>query len=319
MSVPPWEADRPLTLEVARALVRASFPQVNAASLELLGSGWEFDAFRTQDGWVFRFPRRAEGANLFEPEARVHELVSKVMPSHVAIPTVELMGEPGPGFPYKFAGHRFIPGAPADAIENVLMPVLAGEVGAMLGAVHSVPEDAARAAGVAELEIDDDGRNRWVERCLAVLPAFRNADATLDRAATWVMRQFPLIRQFGGPLRLIHHDLSPEHLIVDETGRLRGVIDWTDGILGDSARDFVFLVTWRGWSFVEQVLTAYPLAVDAAFRDRLRRSACILSVLWLAEAYERGWDVTAPAQGVRNAFERGRIAHGRRNSSPDSG
>ncbi|MGH7576372.1 MAG: phosphotransferase, partial [Longimicrobiales bacterium] len=88
-------------------------------------------------------------------------------------------------------------------------------------------------------------------------------------------------------VRFIHHDLGPEHLILDpDTGRLVGILDWTDAILGDPARDFVFLVTWRGWSLVEQVLNSYPLAVDATFRDRLRRSARVLSVLWLAEAYE---------------------------------
>lgn len=50
----------------------------------------------------------------------------------------------------------------------------------------------------------------------------------------WVARQSPLISGFDGPLRLIHHDPSPEHLIVDpQTGRQTGVLDhfssWVDG------------------------------------------------------------------------------------------
>jgi hypothetical protein len=132
MSAPPWAADRPLSLDNARALVGSSFPQIDSGSLKFLGSGWEFDAFRTEDGWVFRFPRRADGADLFDLEARVHQLVSMALPSHIALPTVELIGEPGTGFPYKFTGHRFIPGEPADAIKPGLLPVLSSEIATLL-------------------------------------------------------------------------------------------------------------------------------------------------------------------------------------------
>ncbi|MGH7575267.1 MAG: phosphotransferase family protein, partial [Longimicrobiales bacterium] len=173
-----------------------------------------------------RFPRRAESAALFETEAPVHELVSRFLPSHVAIPRVELIGQPGRGFPYEFAGHRFIPGEPADATEADLLPVLACEIGTLLGAIHAVPADLARAAGIAEATPSDEGRNQWVERCLNVLPALRGTDPRIEQAITWVMQESPLIRRFGGPLRLIHQDLSPEHLIVDpQTGRLKGVLD----------------------------------------------------------------------------------------------
>jgi hypothetical protein len=80
------------------------------------------------------------------------------------------------------------------------------------------------------------------------------------------------------------------------------VLDWTDAILGDAARDFVFLVTWRGWGFVEQVLRSYPPTPDERFRNRLRRSARVLSVLWIAEARERAMDLTGPLNAVHNAF-----------------
>jgi hypothetical protein len=55
MSDAPWAPDRPLTH---------------------LGSGREFDAYLTADGWVFRFPRQAHCARLFEPEREVHRLVA---------------------------------------------------------------------------------------------------------------------------------------------------------------------------------------------------------------------------------------------------
>ena len=59
---PPWEPDRSLTLNDASALIKQFFPAIDARHLKHIGSGWEFDAYLTMDGWVFRFPRRAEGA-----------------------------------------------------------------------------------------------------------------------------------------------------------------------------------------------------------------------------------------------------------------
>ncbi|MCJ7628254.1 MAG: hypothetical protein MUO50_07675, partial [Longimicrobiales bacterium] len=78
MTSPPRGMDRPLRPETAQAIIGECFPTVDCQDLKYLGSGWQFDAFLTVDGWVFRFPRRAWCADLFEPERRVHQLVSPV-------------------------------------------------------------------------------------------------------------------------------------------------------------------------------------------------------------------------------------------------
>ncbi len=303
MNSPAWEADRPLTLEGARVVIGACFPEVDCRKLEYLGSGWEFDAFLTADGWVFRVPRRAWCADLFESERRVHQLVSRVLPPSIAVPSVEVMGRPALGFPYRFAGHRFIKGVAADAVDPHLMPTLARGIGAALGAIHSIPEEEARAAGVVELDPEGKGRKEWLERGLERASGLRGLDVAIDPALSWVTHVSLPLPRYEGPLRFIHHDLDPQHLTVDsKTGQLTGILDWTDAILGDSARDFVVLVTWRGWSFAEEVLRSYRLSLDEGFRERLRFMACLLSVIWLAEAHERGSDVAKGIEWVSNAF-----------------
>ena len=112
----------------------------------------------------------------------------------------------------------------------------------------------------------------------------------------------PLSRN-EGPLRFIHHDLTPDHVLVDpKTGQLRGILDWTDAILGDPARDFAGLAAYRGWSFAEEVLQGYSLPVDKGFQERMRFMARLLSVIWLANAEVQGKDVDKPIEWVRNAF-----------------
>ena len=302
MVSPPWEADRHLTLEGARTVIGARFPEVDSRTLEHLGSGWEFDTFLTADGWVFRFPRRAWCEAHFESERRVHDLVSRVLPSSTAIPTVELVGQPTEGFPYRFAGHRFIQGVPADTLSPGLEQTLAGELARALHAIHSIPEEEARAAGVAELELDE-GRLEWLERGLKHASQLRGLDPAIEPALKWAGKVTLPPPQYEGPLRLIHHDLSPEHLIVDpNTGRLVGILDWTDAILGDPARDFVVLVTLHGWDFAGMALSEYRMPVDEGFWNRLRFMARLLSMIWLANAGVQGSDLVKPTRCVRNVF-----------------
>ena len=40
---------------------------------------------------------------------------------------------------------------------------------------------------------------------------------------------------------LVHHDLTGEHLVVSADGRVRGVLDWTDAVVGDPAEDIAGL------------------------------------------------------------------------------
>ena len=135
----PWEVDRPLSLEAARAAIAASFPGIDVRGLVHLGSGWEFDAFLTGDGRVFRFPRRAECGDLFESERRTLELVTRFLPRGVAVPAVELVSGPTPEFPYPIAGHRFIAGAAADEVDAELLPTLVCDLGATRLGICSEP------------------------------------------------------------------------------------------------------------------------------------------------------------------------------------
>lgn len=303
--VEPWETDRALTLETARDVFRAEFPAADADSLRLLGSGWEFDAFASADGWVLRFPRRADAEQLFEREGPILELARSVLPSSVSVPEVRVVGPTVDEFPYRVAVHRFIDGVNMDEVDPELRPELARTVGEALGAIHSTPLSAARDAGLAELDRGEPGRTAWFEGGSEGLRALRGRDASLDEAIEWAALLDDPLRKLDAPTRFIHHDVSPEHLLADpQTGRLCGIIDWTDAILGDPARDFVSLVTSGGWEFTDRVLAHYTHPVDPGFRERLRFMARLLPLMWLGHAKLREEDTEKHVSWVRNAFGR---------------
>ena len=299
----PWEPDRELTLEHAQSVIRASLPSLNADDLTFLGSGWEFDAYLTSDKWVVRFPRRKEMAGLFEKDLRVHALVAPYMPPAVEVPHIELVGQPAAGFPYGIAAHRFIPGVAIDELDERFLTSLAPQIGALLTAIHAVPEEAARQAGVVEDDVDGVSAREWLKSGLASLSQLQPVDPVVQRAIGWVQQASLPNASFGGPLRFIHQDLSPEHVLANpKSGQLTGIIDWTDVILGDAVRDFVFLVGWRGWSFTEAVLRHYRHPLDDGFRDRLEFMSRLLTPVWLGLAHNRGSDVEKMRSWLHNAY-----------------
>jgi aminoglycoside phosphotransferase (APT) family kinase protein len=269
-----------------------------------VGSGWEFDVFVTADGWAFRFPRRAEYQGLFDREGPALALARAALPPEIAVPRVELLGAPSLAFPYRFAGHRFIEGVAADAVPASGRAETARTIGAALGAIHSVPVTAARAAGLCEMRPPDEGAYDWFRRNLTGARQLIHHSGTAHRAVAWVSALDDPLRPLAAPLRFVHNDLSPEHLVVQpSTGRLVGILDWTFPALGDPARDFVACATFGGWGFVERVLAHYPGAVDAGFRERLRYMARFLSVMWLGEAQLNGGDVRKHVTWLENAFD----------------
>ena len=292
----------PMASEKAASLIAAAFPGVDTTSVRYIGSGTQFDVFSTSDDWAFRFPRWDWCGDLFEPEARIHEFVRKVLPERIGLPQAQLVAEPSERFPWRFAGHRFLPGVAANTVDEALVPTVAREIAEFLGTLHSVPGAVAEAAGFREITLEEAGRREWVDHGVAVSTRLRGIDPVIDAAIDW-LRAAPMPSPFFGERRLIHCGLGPDHLLVDPTnGAIRGVIDWTDASIGDAASDFVFLVTWRGWPFAEEVLALYPRRVDSDFRTRLRWMSQWLSMMWLAFAPEQGRDMQKDIAGVHNAF-----------------
>lgn len=296
---PPWEPDRVLTIQQAEAAIRSQFSFVDAGRLEPVGAGWEFDVYLTRDGWVFRFPRRAEYSTKFRRERAVHYLVAPLL-APVAVPRVELVGAPGPEFPYEFAAHRLVPGVRADHPDLAPAPNLELKLGAALTAIHSVPEAEARAIGVKH---EEDGSLDWLREALEAEPFLCGLEPVIDRALDWLAGVASTPRSYIVPLRFIHNDLCPDHLLCDgDSGSLVGIIDWTDAALGDPALDFVVAVTWGGWDFLEAVLAGYGLPLDRDFEQRLSFLARVLSLVWLDESRRQGTDVVKHIGWVKNAF-----------------
>src|SRR3954454_19644427 len=132
--MPLWSAEIAVDEPLAQRLVAGQFPELAGAALELLGEGWGHSAYLVGGEWVFRFPRREVVVEELEKEIAFLPRLARLVP--FAVPEPELIGRPGPEFPWPFFGARLIRGVEAcDAAAS--RQALARELGRALRLLHS--------------------------------------------------------------------------------------------------------------------------------------------------------------------------------------
>lgn len=300
----PWRTDRELTPPRAAHLVEERFPEFAPAHAERFGEGWDSEALLVNSDWVFLFPKRQEVVEPFRRGLGLTRLVAEVSP--VPVPDFRFVGEPGPEFPYPFAGYRRLPGVPAGGIrpERRHWPALAAALGEMLGAVHSLdPAPFGEHEPPGEIPRLPDSLARAVRESLG-----EDVDPSLEAL---LRGEFGPLSPCPLPAVPIHDDLLADHVLIDAEGRrITGVIDWMDMCLGDPAADLVGLFLWLGETFVKQVLDRYSRPIDPGVLDRVRHRARICAL------GEYGWTLH-PASFADPAPARARLLRALRPETRD--
>jgi aminoglycoside phosphotransferase (APT) family kinase protein len=228
-----WDAETTVDEALARALIIEQFPHLAVGSLRLIGEGWDNTVWATGDGVAFRFPRRRIAIPGVEREIALLPELAPQLP--VAIPDAAFAGAPTERFPWPWFGSRLITGREIvhSDLDDDQMGALAGDLGEFLRCLHGVD-----LAWPERLEIDPMGRGDMARRVpqarralAAVAPIWRAPDRArhiLDDAEAIPRSQATV---------LVHGDLHARQLLVDDAGRLTGVIDWGDVCRADPSVD----------------------------------------------------------------------------------
>ena len=231
-----------------------------------IDEGYDFEVVIVDDTWVFRFPRRANVVEALEAEAAFLPRLAAALP--VDVPRFEHVSHEPP-----FASYPLIRGTP-------LVDEDPDGVRAFLAALHAFDH--------AGLPVERrDWREALHEQCARlerdVLPLVDPDDR--PRALALFAEVETLT---GFEPAFIHNDLSGPHLLV-HAGKLAGVIDWGDVVVGDPARDYAWLlnVAFPEWDVPDElrrrarfyhrlipwyeahygVFTKQPARVEAALRE----------------------------------------------------
>ncbi|WP_327318525.1 phosphotransferase family protein [Streptomyces sp. NBC_01235] len=167
-------------------------------------------------------------------ELRLRDLVRPHVP--VAVPTSVAHGEWSPGLAYTLDTR--LPGGTAE--EHDVSAVGEADLAGLLRGLREVPPRQAEALGVPRTA----PRSLEALRRMAVAAAERLARADeFDPARLHQLTPPGAAQLAAQPATavLVHHALRGEHLVVSVDGRVRGVLDWTEAVIGDPAEDIAGL------------------------------------------------------------------------------
>ena len=267
-------------LEMAKSAITASFPEFQNSRVELLDQGFDFRVFHVGTQWLFRVPKHTSGTKKLKKELRLLGELGKRLP--LSVPNYEYSEESGESPFRSFAGYKKIPGIPADVSETVSPKVVARQLGPFLHELHSFPLDLALAAGVPEVP---DLVSRYRRQALEELGGISDLSVAADDLRLYLEDEVSSpAREFS----LVHNDLWAEHILVNRSGSISGVIDWGDAVVGDPAVDFAALYASYGEPWLEQVIEFYPGKLDSAVPLRSRYLAACLAVHNIALGQDHG-------------------------------
>lgn len=208
--------------------------------------------------WVLQSPRREDACERAAREGRALEMVRPHLP--VSVPewrlfTPELIAYPRiPGEPAAVVdpgtgsyAWRFDPAPPPETFLESLSRAIA--------ALHHIDPAAASRFGLPVQSIDDIRatlrRDAGEARRVLQVP-----DTVWDRWARWLADDsfWPVASV------VIHGDLRPSHLLLDEEHRVVGILDWAETRVGDPASDFAPLYGSLGRSALRALLESYRVA-----------------------------------------------------------
>lgn len=224
-------------------------------------SGLDFVVVHARDAagapWIVRRPRRPSVLEAARQEARTLALVRERLP--VSVPDWRVFSDEVIAYPR-------LPGIPALVFDPAtgphwnIDPAAPGEplltsLAEALAALQAIPIEAAREAGVRVSSLADE--RAWLRACMQktreVLapsqPLWQRWHEWLDADGVWPSGVVP-----------VHGDLHPGHWLLDDAGRLSGILDWTAAQVGDPGSDFGLILGAIGRAGLEGLLEPFRRA-----------------------------------------------------------
>lgn len=264
------------------AHLRDAIPGARPTRAHWIGSGWGSDAFLvpSEDGdWVARLPRAVPwSVDDLEREVRLLPLLQS-RPFEVVTPRDACVVRDSDGA-LLAAIHRMVPGASSKRrrILGRTREEHLAAIGRFLATLHTTPHDDAREHGV-------EVRDLWHKVSLPRIEETMALAGPVTRA--WLHEQIRAYEAFEAPVpvALVHGDLSGDHLLMDDRGRLSGVIDFADARLTDPALDFAGVLNRFSLRDLQVVRAHYDAPQDSELLERARIYIDIVPIYQVTDGY----------------------------------
>ncbi|MGG3308871.1 macrolide 2'-phosphotransferase MphI [Paenibacillus lautus] len=234
---------------------------LNPEGIEMTESGMDFlVGFAEEAGtgarWILRKPRRSDVLERAGNEARVLKLIPSYLPVDVPdwrIYTPELIaypllsGEPAASVSSEGYAWNMDHENPGDEFVRSLAETLVS--------LHGIDHDAARAAGL-RVKSPQEVREETARNMEDIKSRLGVSDALWERWQKWLEED----SYWPTHSALIHGDLHPPHILIDERVQVTGLLDWTESEVASPAKDFVLYYAIYGEHNLRVLLDRYKQA-----------------------------------------------------------
>ena len=233
----------------------------HSGRVEALGEGWDNVVWSVGDDLVLRVVKDPDPAVKRSTVERDVALLAFAGRHSTLPPPRVVAADPGAG---ALLTTR-VPGVAAVDAGRLDTTALADDLAAFLSTLHGVaPEVAAEV-----VRPDPDPAEAWLEQVgeeYAGVAGDVDADLRAPVEAFLTAAPPPPARD----LVFCHNDVRDDHVMVDPgTGRVTGIIDWGDAVLGDPALDLATVLTDFGPEVLERVLAGYRHPRETGLTDRI--------------------------------------------------
>jgi macrolide phosphotransferase len=235
---------------------------LDAASISMTSSGLDFlVAFAADvDGikWVLRIPRRPDALGRARKEQRILDLVAPHLP--VQVPRWKVFSD-------ELIAYHQLPGHPAATVDmeakayvwrmddKHVPAAFERSLAEAVAALHGVDSVKAAAAGLRVLG-PEQLRQDMHSRMLRVRSEFGVSPELWTRWQDWLAND----SLWPCHTVLVHGDLHAGHILIDDSAKVNGIIDWTEAVVGDPAIDFAGYLTIFGDDAARRFILAYQKA-----------------------------------------------------------
>ncbi len=266
--------------------VRDTFPRLVFAKAEFNDYGEDNVVLVLDREWIVRAPRTPEYLWRFAAELALLEALRPVSP--VAVPSYEFVApDRGMGAYRMIAGTELTPPVFALLEPQAQRSALIA-LGHFLSVLHGLPEETIR---------QPDGliQRRWSgEQYAARYRGMRRPKIARVTPQAMLQRfdafHAALETEEASVSRLVHDDLTEDHILVRVDGALGGIIDFSDAAIGDPAADFAWF--WRlGEANLDLALAHYRWA-DPGLKTRSQWNYARFLINQIAYGDKAKWNLS---------------------------
>ncbi len=248
-----------LSVEDATNLIKVEFPEFSVDSIDFMDEGWDSCVFEINGKYIFRFPKYEDSVECLKREICLLPKLAEHL-GGLKIPRFEFIAQNSLKPGECFVGYEKIPGKILEkethlALSNSQKREVANQLASFLSAIHAFPLSEAKACGIQEESFQNNYQESFDE---AREHVFHSLSEKQQQYVTNVFENYLSDSEnFNYEPVLLHADIGPSH-ILHANGKIVGVIDFGDVVIGDPDYDYMFLFDQIGEAIVKDILEFLP-------------------------------------------------------------